>query len=537
MLQKKWFLYLTEFFAGMAVMAVEIGASRLLAPYFSSSQIVWTIIIGTIMIAMALGNLWGGRSADRHPDPARLYARILVASVWIALIPVVGKYIIALIAMTTALVVRANYLIWAAFVACFVLFVFPLMLLGTTTPSLSRYVMRTTDDAGRTVGKMNALNTIGSIIGTFVPTFLTIPAVGTALTFVFFAAVLFVLAALFFLTSSRRRVVRCAVSLVLIAASGFLAPLTGFAFWENDIYEDESIYNYLQVTEDDEYVYLSTNVLIGVQSLKKKTPGLSRFYYEYALLAPYMTDTVAGGSDPSVLILGLGSGTYASVCMHYFPEAQIDGVEIDKKIVDLAYSHFDMPDSVRVQVEDGRAVLSPTNKESIVKDKKYDVILIDAYQDVTIPFQMSTVEFFTLVRDHLNEGGVMIVNLNMYSDKAGSINNYLCDTIKSVFCYVETLDCDNGNREVFAMQHDRADANLDASLPAISDGELAAFLSSVRSQRTALEGGDLILTDDKAPIELLGMRMVDELIFDELSYYQNIYREKGLRGLFDELTK
>lgn len=67
-LKNKLFLYLTEFFAGMSVMAVELGASRLLAPYFSSSQIVWTIIIGTIMIAMALGNIYGGKSADRSPE-------------------------------------------------------------------------------------------------------------------------------------------------------------------------------------------------------------------------------------------------------------------------------------------------------------------------------------------------------------------------------------------------------------------------------------------------------------------------------------
>ena len=80
-LKNKFYLYLTEFFAGMSVMAVELGASRLLAPYFSSSQIVWTIIIGTIMIAMALGNLYGGRAADRDPNPDRLYRRILIAAV------------------------------------------------------------------------------------------------------------------------------------------------------------------------------------------------------------------------------------------------------------------------------------------------------------------------------------------------------------------------------------------------------------------------------------------------------------------------
>ena len=86
-LNNKYFLYLTEFFSGMSVMAVELGASRLMAPYFSSSQIVWTVIIGVIMIAMALGNVWGGRIADKNPSPDRLYGRLLLAAVWIALIP------------------------------------------------------------------------------------------------------------------------------------------------------------------------------------------------------------------------------------------------------------------------------------------------------------------------------------------------------------------------------------------------------------------------------------------------------------------
>ena len=114
-LKNKYYLYLTEFFAGMSVMAAELGASRLLAPYFSSSQIVWTIIIGTIMIAMALGNIWGGRTADRNPDPDRLYRRLLIAAVWIAAIPLVGKYIILGISALLIFTVSSNFLIIAAF--------------------------------------------------------------------------------------------------------------------------------------------------------------------------------------------------------------------------------------------------------------------------------------------------------------------------------------------------------------------------------------------------------------------------------------
>ena len=126
--KNKYFLYITEFFAGMSVMAVELGASRLLAPYFSSSQIVWTIIIGTIMIAMALGNIFGGRSADKNPDPDKLYRRMLIAAVWIAAIPAVGKYIIVGISGLLVITIDTGFLTIAAFVSCMIIFVFPLFL-------------------------------------------------------------------------------------------------------------------------------------------------------------------------------------------------------------------------------------------------------------------------------------------------------------------------------------------------------------------------------------------------------------------------
>ena len=124
-LKNKYYLYLTEFFAGMGMMAVELGASRLMAPYFSSSQIVWTIIISTIMIAMALGNLYGGRSADKDPDPDRLYKRLLIAAVWIAAIPVLGRYIILGITGVLIVTISQNLLTAAGFIACIVIFVFP----------------------------------------------------------------------------------------------------------------------------------------------------------------------------------------------------------------------------------------------------------------------------------------------------------------------------------------------------------------------------------------------------------------------------
>ncbi|MCI8563545.1 MAG: fused MFS/spermidine synthase, partial [Lachnospiraceae bacterium] len=353
-LKNKVYLYLTEFFAGMAVMAVELGASRLLAPYFSSSQIVWTIIIGTIMIAMALGNMWGGKQADKNPNPDRLYLRLLVAAIWIAAIPFAGKYIILGISGLLIITVSQNLLVIAAFLSCMLIFVFPLFLLGTVTPSLVKYTVGSLDDSGKTVGALNACNTIGSILGTFLPTFITIPAAGTAATFLLFSGVLLLLSFFYFLSSGRRKRT-CAVALVLFILCNIAGSRSSFAFWErNLVYEGESVYNYLQVRETENSVILSTNVLFGVQSIHMKKEGLTGMYYDYALAAPVL----AGAEEKDkmdVLILGMGSGTYAVQCRKYFPQAQVEGVEIDQKITDLAREHFELPEDVEVATYDGRA--------------------------------------------------------------------------------------------------------------------------------------------------------------------------------------
>ena len=94
-MKKKYLFYITGFFSGLSVMAIELGASRLMAPYFSSSQIVWTIIIGTIMIAMALGNILGGKMADKSKNPDKLFLWIFAAATWTMLIPLLGKFVIS----------------------------------------------------------------------------------------------------------------------------------------------------------------------------------------------------------------------------------------------------------------------------------------------------------------------------------------------------------------------------------------------------------------------------------------------------------
>ena len=116
----------------------------------------------------------------------------------------------------------------------------------------------------------------------------------------------------------------------------------------------------------------------------------------------------------------MGTGTYATQLLKSFDNVNVEGVEIDDKITNLAHEYFELPDEAKVTTYDGRAYLAAV-------DKKYDVIMVDAYQDITIPFQMSSTEFFNMVKEHLAPGGVMVVNMNMYSDEnEATINRVMC---------------------------------------------------------------------------------------------------------------
>ncbi len=513
-------------------MAVELGASRLLAPYFSSSQIVWTIIIGTIMIAMALGNIYGGRSADKNPDPDKLYTRVIIAAIWIALIPVVGKYVIVGISALLIIAVNSNYLIIAGFAACMVIFVFPLFLLGTVTPSLVKFTVDNLDDNGKLVGNLNAFNTIGSIIGTFVPTFISIPAVGTSVTFLIFAGILLALAIIYFLSGKAANFLKAPkipISIIIFLVCVLLGRSNSYAFWQDNLtYEGESIYNYLQVYEDDRCVYFSTNVLFGVQSVYLKEKGLTGLCYDYAMVAPYMAG-VKEKDDFRILVLGNGTGTYATQCGRFFDNVSIKGVEIDQSITDLAYKYFNLPADEEVITYDGRAYLNAS-------DEKFDVIMVDAYQDITIPFQMSSVEFFTLVKEHLNDDGVMVVNMNMRGeDVDDNIAAYLSDTISTVFSERYTVNSGDSNRELFASNNPEMIARFDENVAMEEDPSMLYLMGLAKERMTEYEPGNKLMTDDKAPVELLGMKEIDLIIQSEITYYKEIFKNEGFQGLMENL--
>ena len=158
--------------------------------------------------------------------------------------------------------------------------------------------------------------------------------------------------------------------------------------------------------------------------------------------------------------------------------------------------------------------------------------MVDAYQDITIPFQMASKEFFTLVKDHLTDDGVMVVNMNMRGSKEGSINDYLADTISSVFSEVYTTDVIfSTNRELFASNNSEM---LDLFIDGFNkeaDSDLNEMMSQINEQMLKYNPGNYLMTDDKAPVELLSMKVIDEIIADEVSYYKGIYEKGGIDAL------
>jgi spermidine synthase len=528
-------LYVTSFLSGMTVMAVELSCSRLLAPYFSSSSIVWTVVIGLIMICLSAGNILGGRSADKHKSLNRLYFYIWIASLWIAVIPFVGKYLISLIIGILVLFAPGGqFVVMGSAISCLVIFSLPLILLGMVSPYLVKLGVQDLDSSGKVVGQINAMNTIGSIIGTFIPTFVTIPLIGTGKTFFLFAFLLNVVCALYFLFN-KKKAVKNIVTTVLILAFVLMPFSDSFAYWKSNIvYEGESLYNYLQVTEDEDSVILSTNVAFGVQSIYKKDGSLSGYYYEYALMAPFFMEQASLDKEMDVLVLGLGTGTYSKQLKRYFKNARSDAVEIDEKIASLASQYFNLTEEeATVYINDGRSFLSTSDA------KMYDIILADAYQDITVPFHMSTVEFFTEVKKHLKPGGVLIININMRSGDFTGVPEYLSGTIKKVFKYAYRIDLEFvTNSVLFVSDNENMLENYRKNAPSAipKEHDLYDISQHVLEDITEVPASDLVLTDDLAPVEVLGKKSLDKIVAKELEAFSAGLEGKSLSEILQMIT-
>jgi spermidine synthase len=475
------------FLAGGGILATEIAASRLLAPYFGSSTVVWANIIGLTLAYLALGYWLGGRLVDRRPEPLLLARILLLAAVALAITPFAARPILdvalrGLDALSVGAVV-------GSFFAALALFAVPITALGAVAPFAVRLALDHVADAGKVAGRLYALSTAGSLVGTFGAALVSIPFAGTQRTLVGTAAFLALAAALL---ASRRWL------LAPVAAAALLALPAGHV--KQSLYETESHYQFIRVLEEDGVRKLELNEGIAIHSEWRRDSVLTGGVWDLFLMLPPLLPE----PPRRMLVIGNAGGTIARAYGRFYPEVEIDGVEIDPKLNEVALRFFGAGDNPRLRLiaADGRPFLETS-------DRRYDLIVVDAYRQPYVPFQLATQEFFQLAREHLRPGGVVAVNVAATLHDEG-LERAIGTTALTAFPQVWRWRVLRFNVLLFAFQRPLPRSELLARAGR-ARGPIRLLLPPFERIRLSRPQGRP-LTDDRAPVEWLTDRMIFEQI-------------------------
>lgn len=498
------------FVAGIASLALEMCASRLLGPWYGTSLVVWANIIGFFLIYLSVGYFLGGRVADRYPNPALLGALTAAAAVATALIPIISGPILDW--SESGLNTDNASVFFSSMVAVILLFALPVILLGFVSPFAVRLSVKRLGTTGSKAGGLYALSTAGSILGAFLPVLVFIPGPGVRWT-IFATALALLLVSLLMLPLGLRGVsggagLFGALLLIPLLAPQILGPLKSEP---GLIYDKESLYNYIQVVRDsDGTLELVLNEGHAIHSIYNPHQVLTGWYWDYFLAAPYFNPPPAAGQVHRMAIIGLAGGTIARQFTSVYGPMLIDGVEIDPDIVAAGRKYFAMNEpNLHVYVADGRTFMRVTRHT-------YDVVAIDAFQQPYIPFQLTTREFFEEIRAHLSPNGVIVLNTGHTSHDYRLVQAFV-NTLSLVFPSVYTFNVPNTfNTEVMATMRPTSLQTLESNLNAVSSdspmnvvaGEVLPVATVAHAQR-----GGIVFTDDQAPIE----QITDQLL---LNYIQ-----------------
>ncbi len=480
-------------------MILEIVGSRILAPYFGTSIVVWTSLIGIILACLSLGYLLGGKLADRQLN-YRLFSTLLFASsLFIGIVSIFQSSLLAAIQHLTT-DIRVGVVISTA-----VLFGIPGVLLGMVPPYAIRLTLKSLEHSGETIGRIYAISTIGSITGTFLAGFFLISYIGSTKILLVLSITLLILSWLAFQKSaaqgkSRVLMLHVASAAIILSANLLLKPASKYLVDIDTAYHRIWIFDSTERATNRPIRSMATDPR-AIQSsmyLDKDDEPVDEYINFYRLAKHFKPDF-----QTSLMIGGAGY-SYPKDYLRRFKDATLDVVEIDPGMTELARRYFNLKDDPRLTIyhRDGRIFLNNTRKQ-------YDVIMVDAVKSFySMPYQLSTIEAVTTMHDRLTNDGVLFINMigAFEGDNSRFVRaEYV--TCKSVFPQVYLFAVNSKNDGLLiqsvilvALKSDRK-INLDNE-----DRELTQYLSQLWTRKINTELP--ILTDDFAPVDFYTLSML-----------------------------
>ena len=489
-LLKKFILELTVFVCGALVMIYEIIGSRLLSPYIGASTYVWTSLIGVILAALSLGYWLGGRIADRRPELKILAFVLFLAGGLVSVTILLKDLILSFVAqMPAGLEIKSV-------VAAVLLFAPASVLLGFVTPYAVKLKITTLEDAGKTVGRLYALSTVGSILGTFLAGFVLIPMVGSEKTLYLIGASLIGLSVLLAPFALSR--LNVAVLVLFVFGIGITELKNHFLRRTNDLHDIDTEYSRVQVFKTidpktkKEIRAVATDPFFVQSAMFTDSDELALEYANfYHLLKHFKPDF------QNTLLIGGAGYTFPNEYLKKYPAAKMDVVEIDPQMTEIARKFFRLKEHADLNIihEDGRVFLNQSAAD------KYDVVLMDAFGSLfSVPFQLTTVEAVQNINRVLRDDGVIIFNLGgAIKGEASKFLQAEMKTYRQVFPKVY----------LFKINHEYTDEQLQNLIIVACKNENTVLTSGDAETSRLLkhlyvdeESSEIeILTDDLAPVE------------------------------------
>jgi spermidine synthase len=511
----KWFissrftksLAVLVFVAGMASMSLEFAASRILIPVFGSSIYTWGSLIGVILTGLSLGYHIGGKLADKNPNFLKLCLVIFTAGLYIIFIPFIAPTI------TSSFIQFVSDSQYASLFAVFTLLIVPTFLLGIVSPYAIKLATRRLAELGNVSGNLYSLSTIGSIVGTFLTVFILIPTFEINYIIFGLGVTLMGFSSLFGLGRFPKVLTVFVVAVLLLffpsislSSAGNVMVHTGTL-----VYEKETLYSHLDVIDygNIRTLYLDGN--IHSQMYKDKPEELVNTYTKYFHLG-----FLFNPDAQDVLFVGGGGFSGPKNFLSMYSDVRIDVVEIDPDVIGAARDYFNLPvdngSRLMIYNDDARNFLSTT-------EKKYDLIILDAFSQNYVPFHLMTLEYFQLLDKKLTSDGVIISNnIGSMTGDRSDIVRAVYKTISQVFpsLYVFPTEHNPGNLQnimLAAMKTPTVEYSKDELRQFASNNDknnrnsstmLADLKYSEQLYEAELKTSDVpLLTDQFAPVEIL----------------------------------